>query len=197
MIYYLQCCHYQVSHIVQERYIWIEFWDYLDHLKNREFVFDSRYPIWVGRVDALDKYHTNLFAYLYPDVAEGINTKTPDENIYELDINIFLESGHLHDKRTHRSITGFLIKVSRNTLIFITKQQKSIEMNIYGVDFCTMRILVEEVQSVGYIFCCLVVKVKYASLLCGDNRGVIQNSTIFYSSLLKKKHVSIAHHRTR
>ena len=37
---------------------------------------------------------------------------------------------------------------------------------------------------------------KHASLIYGDNKGVIQNCTI-QDSLLKKKHVAIAYHMTR
>ena len=40
------------------------------------------------------------------------------------------------------------------------------------------------------------VNVETASLLCGDNMGVIHNSTI-KSSLFKKKHVAISYHKTR
>ena len=43
---------------------------------------------------------------------------------------------------------------------------------------------------------CFGVNVETASLLCGDNMGVIQNSTI-KSILLKKKHVAISYHKTR
>jgi hypothetical protein len=40
------------------------------------------------------------------------------------------------------------------------------------------------------------VKVRYASFILGDNKGVIQNCSIS-DSLLKKKHVAIAYHKTR
>ena len=43
---------------------------------------------------------------------------------------------------------------------------------------------------------CLGVKVKYASLIFGDNIGVIQNNTIL-DSLLRNKHVAIIYHRIR
>ena len=59
-----------------------------------------------------------------------------------------------------------------------------------------MRTAVEEVQSIRYMLRCLGVKVSYSSLLCGDNLGVIQNSTIS-DSLLKKKHIAISYHKTR
>lgn len=37
---------------------------------------------------------------------------------------------------------------------------------------------------------------NHTSLICGDNKGVIQNCAIT-DSLLKKKHAMIAHHKTR
>ena len=59
-----------------------------------------------------------------------------------------------------------------------------------------MRTTVEEVQVVRYMLLCLGVKVKHVTLICGDNKGVIQNCTIPYN-LLKKKNVMIAYHKTR
>ena len=43
---------------------------------------------------------------------------------------------------------------------------------------------------------CLGVKVEIASLLCGDNLDVFQNSTI-KASPLKNKHVAIKYNKTR
>ena len=59
-----------------------------------------------------------------------------------------------------------------------------------------MRTAVEEVKSVRYMLRYLGVKVKHATLICGDNKGVVQNYTI-PDSLVKKKHVAIAYHMTR
>ena len=42
---------------------------------------------------------------------------------------------------------------------------------------------------------CLGVKVKHVTLICGDNKGVIQNCTI-PDILLNKKHVVISYHMT-
>ena len=84
--------------------------------------------------------------------------------------------------------------LGRTPKSFIRKQKAAIEIITYGVEFYAIRDAVEQVQSVIYMLPCLGVKVKYATLLCGDNRGVIQNSTIL-DSILKKKHVDISYHR--
>ena len=49
-----------------------------------------------------------------------------------------------------------------------------------------MKTVVEEAKAVRYELLCLVVKVKHVTLICGDNKGVIQNCTI------QKKHIVIA-----
>ena len=84
----------------------------------------------------------------------------------------------------------------KNSCVRSSKQQGEIETSTYRVEFCAIQSTVEEVQSVRYMLCCLGVKVTRASLLCGDNLGVIQNCTMS-KSLLKKKHVAIAFHKTR
>ena len=55
---------------------------------------------------------------------------------------------------------------------------------------------VKETIAIRYMMRCLGVNVETASLICGDNMGVIQNSTIRLS-LFKKKHVAISYHKTR
>ena len=59
-----------------------------------------------------------------------------------------------------------------------------------------MQTEVEEVQSVIYMLCFIGLKVKYASLMFGDDRGMIKSSTI-YDGLFKNKHVAITYNRTR
>ena len=81
-------------------------------------------------------------------------------------------------------------------MYFMSKPQGAIATSTYGAEFCSISNSVEEVQSVRYMLLCIGVKVKHATLICGDNMGVIQNCTI-PDSLLKNKNVAIAFHRTR
>ena len=169
---------------------------YLKKYKNRRIVIDSKDPIRVGGKDALNVDYTELFEDTYPDAAEEIDTKVPVPMIDELEITVFVDSDHAHDKTTRRSITGILILLGRTPVFFSSKRQGAIATSTYGAEFCAMRSAVEEVQAVRYMLRCLGVKVRHASLICGDNMGVIQNCTL-PDSLLKKKHVAIAFHMTR
>ena len=169
---------------------------YLKKYNNRRVCVDSRDPILIGGKDALEKDYVELFKDAYPDAAEEVDTKVPVPLIDEMEITCFVDSDHAHDRVTRRSITGIIIVVGRTPVFFSSKRQGAIETSTYGAEFCAMRSAVEEVQSVRYMLRCLGVKVSRASLICGDNMGVIQNCTI-PDSLLKKKHVAIAFHKAR
>eukprot|EP00957_Ditylum_brightwellii_P147855 11259140-Ditylum_brightwellii.AAC.1 len=78
----------------------------------------------------------------------------------------------------------------------MSKRQGAIETSTYSAEFCAMRTAVEEVQAIRYMLRCLGVKVKTSTLISGNNRSVILSSTVL-GSLLRKKHVAIAYHKTR
>lgn len=157
---------------------------------------DSRDPNLIGGKDSLSKDFTKIFEDFYPDAIEEVDAKLPEALIDEIAITAFIDSDHAHDCITQRSITGLLILIGRTPCLFMSKRQGAIETRTYGAEFCVMKTAVEEVQSVRYMLRCLGVKVDYSSLVCGDNLGVVQNATIS-DSLLKKKHVAIAYHKTR
>ena len=141
---------------------------YLKKYKNRRIVVDSRDPIRVGGKDALNIDYEKMFEETYPDAAEEIDIKCPETRVDELEITAFVDSDHAHDRMTRRSITGLLILVGRTPVYFMSKRQGAIATSTYGAEFCAMRTAVEEVQSVRYMLRCLGVKVKHASLICGD-----------------------------
>jgi regulator of RNase E activity RraA len=114
----------------------------------------------------------------------------------KMEITVFVDSDHAHDKVTRRSITGMIIFVGRTPVVYSSKRQGAIETSTYGAEFCAMKNGVEELIALRYMLRCLGVSVEHASILYGDNQGVIQNATIA-ESLLKKKHVAIAYHKTR
>ena len=169
---------------------------YLKMKPNRRIVIDSDDPGLTGAEEALSKDYTLELGSRYPDSFEEIDVNLPEPIIDEIKITTFVDSDHAHDKIMRRSITGMIIFAGKTPIFSQNKRQGSIESSTYGAEFCAMRSAVEETRAVRYMLRCLGVKVEYASLLCGDNEGVIVNATIS-SSLLKKKHVAIAYHQTR
>ena len=132
----------------------------------------------------------------YPDANEELDKELPKALVPEMAITVLVDSDHAHDKVTRRSITGLLIFIGRTPVFWMSKRQGAIETSTYGAEFNAMKTAVEEVISVRYMLRCLGVKVTQPTNILGDNRSVIINATE-RDSLLKKKHVAIAYHKTR
>ncbi len=169
---------------------------YLKKRSNRRIMVDSDNPVFTGEVEMLDHDYSEEFMEQYPDAHEEIDAKLPEALVDEMAITVFVDSDHAHDKVTRRSITGIIMFVGRTPVFYSSKRQGSIETSTYGAEFCAMKTCMEELIALRYMLRCLGVKVEHASLVCGDNMGVIQNVTI-KDSLLKKKHVAISYHKAR
>ena len=132
----------------------------------------------------------------YPDATEEVDVNVPEPVVEEMEISVFVDSDHAHDKITRRSMTGMIIFVGRTPILYSSKRQGAIETSTYGAEFCAMKQATEEAISVRYMLRCLGVHVTRATRIFGDNNGVIQNATL-KDSLLKKKHTAINYHRVR
>ena len=77
-----------------------------------------------------------------------------------------------------KSITGLIAFLRQKPAFYLSKRQGAIKTSTYGAEFCAMKTSVEETIAIRYMMRCLGVNVETASLLCGDNMGVIQNNTI-------------------
>lgn len=174
----------------------IKVFGYLKKRPNRRICVDSRDPSLQGFESELEKDFSKTLCEEYPDSTEEIDAKLPSPKVSEISITAFVDSDHAHDKVTRRSVTGLIIFLGRTPIFFSSKRQGAIETSTYGAEFCAMRTAVEELISVRYMMRCLGMKVEYASLLFGDNLGVVQNATM-KESLLKKKHVAISYHKVR
>jgi hypothetical protein len=174
----------------------LKIFGYLKKRCNRRIMVDSSSPVLSGETEVLDVDYAEIFAEQYPDAKEDVEAGLPDALVKEMDITVFVDSDHAHDKVTRRSITGIIIFLGRTPVFYSSKRQGSIETSTYGAEFCAMKTCMEELLSIRYMLRCLGVKVVHASLVCGDNLGVIQNICI-KDSLLKKKHVAISYHKSR
>ena len=141
--------------------------------------------------------YTEELGDLYLEAHVEIETNAPSPLVEEMEITVFVDSDHAHDQATRKSITGIVIFVGQTPVFYFSKRQGAISTSTYGTEFCAMKTTAaEELIAVRYMLRCLGVKVLHASLIWGDNLGVIQNCTI-KDSLLKKKHIAIAYHKTR
>ena len=143
----------------------------------------------VGK-EALGKDFTQELGDLYPDAAEELDANLPTPLVQEISIAVFVDSDHGNDKVTIISIMGLIAFLGRTPAFYPSKRQGAIKTSTYGAEFCAMKTGVEETIVIRYMMRCLGINVETASLICGGNMEVIQNSTI-KSSIFKKNHVEI------
>jgi hypothetical protein len=155
-----------------------------------------RDPIFSGSKEEFVKDYAEELWDDYPDSAEEIDQNIPEPLVDEMEITVFVDLDHAHDKVTRRLITGILIFVGRTPVFYSSKRQGAVETSTYGAEFCAMHTGTEETISVWYMLHCLGVKIEHVTYMFGDNLGVTQNAMI-KDSLLKKKHVAISYHRVQ
>jgi hypothetical protein len=122
----------------------LQVFGYLKKRPNRRLVVDSRDPIYTGGEDTLDLDFTKELEKCYPDAVEEIDVNLPKALIDEMEITVFVDSDHAHDKVSRRSITGITIFVGRTPVVYSSKRQGAIETSTYGAEFCAMKNAVEE-----------------------------------------------------
>ena len=69
-------------------------------------------------------------------------------------------------------------------------------MSSYGAEFMAGKTACEEAISLRYMPRCLGVRIKGQTNLYGDNKGMLQSSTLIDSEC-KKRHLEIAYHKLR
>jgi hypothetical protein len=133
----------------------------------------------------------------FPDSFKEIDVNLPKALVDEMEIAVFVDLEHACDEALRRCVAGILIFVGRTPVTCsASKRQGVIETWTHGAEFCAMKNAVEELIAPGCMLRRLRAKVEHASLVCGNNVGVVQNTTIS-ESLLKKKPVATSRHARR
>ena len=113
---------------------------------------------------------------LYPHANEKIQKDSPTPKGRGLKIILRVDSDHVHDLETKRSVTGILQSFSAN-----------------GSELIVARIALEIIIEYRYKLRMLGVSIIGMSLLYGDNMAVIISTSIPGSNVKKKDHVCAYH----
>jgi len=136
------------------------------------------------------------FGNQYQYFNEDIDPRFPQPILPELQINIFVDADHAHDKTTGRSITGLLAMVGCTPTIWSSKRQGAIQTSTYGAEFTALKKAVEEAVTIRYHLRSLGVRVQQETNIWVDNMSVVLSSTN-PGSPLNKKNVALAYHFVR
>ena len=86
--------------------------------------------------------------------------------------------------------------VNRKLVRYLSKRQKTVETSSYGSELVAARIATKLAMEYRYNLRMLGVEIDGPCRMFGNNNSVILNTTM-PSSILKKKHQSIAYHAVR
>jgi hypothetical protein len=136
------------------------------------------------------------FGGQYGYFKEELDPKFPEPLLEELDISLFCDADHAHDKVTGRSITGILGMVGSTPVIWSSKRQASVQTSTFGAEFTALKKAVEDVVMLRYHLRSMGVKISKATPVYVDNLGVVLNASN-PASTLNKKHIALAYHFVR
>ncbi len=81
---------------------------------------------------------------------EAIPPDMPPPLGKDVDLCIMVDSDHAGEKRTQRSRTGFIIFCNLTPIVWLSKQQLTIESSIFGAEFVTMKHGIETLRGMRY-----------------------------------------------
>ena len=136
------------------------------------------------------------FGNQHQDFKEEIDPQFPEPLCKEMDVDIFVDSNHGHDKVTGKSLTGVVAFVGRTPVDADSKRQPSCQAATYGSEYTSLRKGVEKAVTVRYYLRSMGVKVTKPSRIWADNRSTIISSTE-PGSALKNKMVAMSYHTVR
>jgi hypothetical protein len=108
----------------------------------------------------------------------------------------YVDANLHHDILTGRSVTGILHMFNKTPIDWYSKKQSTIETATYGSEFMAARTATEQIISNRTALRYLGIPIQGPSFLFGDNRSVVDSSSIPQSKL-SKRHVALSYHRVR
>ena len=164
---------------------------YLKHVGKRTLYLDPDPP------DISENRFTKFeWEEFYRDASEPIPPDAPEPRGNPVSLHAFVDSDHAANKVTRRSQTGILIFCNRAPITWISKRQNSVHNSTFGSEFCALKHAIEIIEGMRYKLRMFGVPLDGPANVYCDNEAVFKNVTI-PTSVLKKKHHSIAYHYCR
>ena len=130
---------------------------------------------------------------VYGNVQEELPTDMPPLLGNHVRFSHFVDANLYHDILTGRSVTGTLHLINKKLFDWYSKKQGTVEMATYGSEFVAARTAVEQIKANKLGLQYLGVPVFQKLFLFGDNKSVVDSSSIPYAKL-HKRHTALSFH---
>jgi hypothetical protein len=164
---------------------------YLQLKHNSRIIFDPTYP-------DIDQTSFPSFEWMefYGNVEEAIPPDMPSPLGKDVDLRMMVDSDYAGEKRTRCSRTGFIIFCNSASIMWLSKQQASIETSVFGAEFIAMKHGIETLRGLRYKIHMMGIPLSRPTHIQGDNKSQVTNSSR-PELTLKKKCNSICYHAIR
>jgi hypothetical protein len=114
----------------------------------------------------------------------------------DVDLRVMVDSDHAGDKRTRCSHTGFIFFCNLAPVIWLSKQQATIETSVFGAEFVAIKHVIKTLRGLRYKIRMMGVPLSGPTYIYGDNKSQVTNSSR-PELTLKKRCNSIRYHAIR
>ncbi len=115
---------------------------------------------------------------------EAISPDMPPPLGKDVDLCMMVDSYHAGEKRTRHSCSGFIIFCNLAPIIWLSKQQATIETSVFGAEFIAMKKKIEMPRGLRYKIYVLGIPLSGPTYIYGDNKSQVTN--LSPESTLKK-----------
>jgi hypothetical protein len=133
---------------------------------------------------------------VYGNVREVLPRNAPEPLGNWVLITTYVDANLYHDLITGRSVTGILLMINQTVIDWYSKKQATVETATYGSEFVAARIATDKTIDLRTTLRYLGVPVREKSYMFGDNKSVVDSSTVPHSKLAKR-HNALSFHRVR
>ena len=133
---------------------------------------------------------------VYGKVEEQIPAHLPEPLGKTVVVTTYVDANLYHDMLSGRSVTGILHILNKTPIDWYSKKQSTVETATYGSEFIAARIATDQIIDLRTTLRYLGVPIREKSYMFGDNKSVVDSSTVPHSKL-NKRHHALCYHRVR
>ena len=133
---------------------------------------------------------------VYGEPDEPIPDNAPRPRGKYVLLSHYMDANLMHDLLTGRSVTGILHFMNQTPIEWYSKKQATVEMATYGSKLVAARTATEQIIDIRNTLRYLGVPIRHTSYMFGDNKTVVDSSTIPHAKL-NKRHTMLSFHRVR
>lgn len=145
---------------------------------------------------SMHKTETYDWFTLYGNVQEEMPFGMPVPKGTPVVTSGFFDSSHSSCLMTRRSTSCYLMFVNKTPIKWYSKRQNCVETSTYGSEMVAGRIAVDAAVELRYNLRMLGAPVKGRTILFGDNKSMVTNTSLPHSTL-KKRNQANNYHRVR